>query len=77
MQRLPTVDQRHIQMITSQGYLDLLNRNSVEFLRNLITVDETRIHHYMPEAKQQFKQWLGESESALKKAKRIPSTTIF
>jgi hypothetical protein len=36
-------------------------------------VDETWIHHYTPETKQQSKQWIGAGESVPKKAKTVPS----
>ncbi|KAH0816471.1 hypothetical protein GEV33_006320 [Tenebrio molitor] len=53
--------------------LDLFKRNPAEFLRRFITVDETWIHHYTPETKQQSKQWIGAGESVPKKAKTVPS----
>jgi hypothetical protein len=36
-------------------------------------VDETWIHHYTPETKQQSKQWIGAGESVPRKAKTVPS----
>jgi len=36
-------------------------------------VDETWIHHYTPETKEQSKQWVPSGESAPKKAKTVPS----
>jgi hypothetical protein len=36
-------------------------------------VDETWIHHYTPETKEQSKQWVPNGESAPKKAKTVPS----
>lgn len=36
-------------------------------------MDETWIHHYIPETKQQSKQWIARGESAPKKAKCVPS----
>jgi len=53
-----------------------------EFLRRVVTVDETWIHHYTPETKQQSKQWISPGESAPKKAKTglsagMVTATIF
>ena len=47
--------------------------NPNEFLRRFITVDETWIHHYQPETKEQSKQWVEAGERPPKKAKVIPS----
>lgn len=71
--RLLTVDQKRIRLNISQECLDLFKRNPTEFLRRFITVDESWIHHYTPETKQQSKQWIGPGESAPKKAKTVPS----
>jgi len=51
----------------------MFKRNPKEFLRRFVTVDETWIHHYTPETKEQSKQWTKSSESAPKKAKTVPS----
>jgi hypothetical protein len=37
--------------------LESFNKNKTDFVRQFITVDETWIHHYTPESKQQSKQW--------------------
>jgi len=57
-------------------------RNSKEFLRRFVTVDETWIHWYTPETKEQSKQWTSPGERAPKNAKSVPSpgkvmATIF
>ncbi|EFN83833.1 hypothetical protein EAI_02646, partial [Harpegnathos saltator] len=31
--------------------------NKAEFLRRFITMDETWVHHFAPETKEQSKQW--------------------
>ena len=56
--RLLVIDQKRIWMNVSEECLDMLKRNSTEFLRWFITTDETSIYHYMPETKQQSKQWV-------------------
>lgn len=80
--RLLTVDNKRIRMLTSKQCLEQFKRNSKEFLRRVVTVDETWIHLYTPETKEQSKQWISPGESAPKKAKTVPSAekvmaTIF
>lgn len=53
--------------------LQLFQKNSQDFKRRFVTVDETWIHHYTPETKEQSKQWVIKGESAPKKAKTVPS----
>jgi Transposase. len=51
----------------------MIKRNPVDFWRRLITVDETWVHHYTPETKNQSKQWVEAGGSAPKKAKTVKS----
>jgi hypothetical protein len=60
-------------MTTSKQCFDLFKRNPKEFLRRFVTVNETWIHHYMPEMKEESKQWTSPGKQAPKKAKRVPS----
>ena len=53
--------------------LQLFQKNPKDFKRRFVTVDETWIHYYTPETKQQSKQWVTKGESAPKKAKTVPS----
>lgn len=69
--RLLTVDQKLIRKNISTANLALYKRNPSEFLRRFITVDETWVHHYTPETKEQSKQWIGPGEPIPKKAKTI------
>ena len=60
----------------------MFQRNSKEFLRRYVTVNETWIHYYTPETKYQSKMWTWPGESARKKEKTVPSAgkvmvTIF
>lgn len=58
--RLLTIDQKRRERVrTSQQCLDLLNRNRTDFLRQIVTMDETWIHHYTPESKESAKEWVG------------------
>lgn len=67
--RVLTIDQKRIRVLTSQRNLTNYTRNSSEFLRLFITMDETWIHHYTPESSQQAKQWVEPSGSAPKRPK--------
>lgn len=71
--RLLTVDQKRKRVTTSEACLAMYNRNPSEFLRRYVTVDETWVHHYTPETKQQSKQWTSTGERAPKKAKTVCS----
>ena len=80
--RLLTADYKRARVVASEQCLGMFQRNSKEFLRRYITVDETWIHYYTPETKNQSKMWTGPGESAPKKAKTVPSVgkvmaTIF
>ena len=57
--RLLTDDQRERQTIAS----DLLERSceDVQFLKNIVTGDESCVYGYDPETKQQSSQWKGPS----------------
>jgi len=59
---------RRFQNNVSRGF------NPDEFLRRFITVDETWIHYFTSETKEQSKQWTSPSEPAPKKAKTVKST---
>jgi len=54
--RLLTPDNKRNRETTSDKRLTLLMRNPKEFLRRFVTVDETWIHWYTPETKEQSKQ---------------------
>ena len=80
--RLLTADHKRAHVVASEPCLGMFQRNSKEFLRRYVTVDETRIHYYTSETKNQSKMWTGPGESAPQKAKTVPSAgkvmvTIF
>ncbi|KAK5647064.1 hypothetical protein RI129_005528 [Pyrocoelia pectoralis] len=56
MPRLLTDDNKRTRLSMSRHCLDLLKRNSKEFFRRVVTVDETWIQYYTPETKRQSKQ---------------------
>ena len=51
----------------------MFKRNPKKFLQRFVTVDETWIHRYTLEMKEQSKQWTKSGEFASKKAKTVPS----
>jgi len=69
--RLLILEQKHNRMAILIDNLKYFNRNSKEFKRLFITLDETWINHYTPETKQQSKQFTSKGEPAPKKAKVI------
>jgi histone-lysine N-methyltransferase SETMAR len=71
--RLLTPEQKRIRMTTSAECLKIFKKDSTDFLRRFVTMDETWIHHYTPETKQQSKQWTAPGEPTPKKAKTVPS----
>lgn len=71
--RLLTADQKRYRATTSEQCLAKFKSNPNEFLRRFVTVDETWIHHYTPETKNQSKQWTSANERAPKKAKTVNS----
>lgn len=71
--RLLTPENKRNRETTSASCLALFQRNPAEFLRRFVTVDETWIHWYIPETKEQSKQWTSPDERAPKKAKTVPS----
>ena len=68
--RLLTADHNRARVVASEQCLGMFQRNSKEFLRRYVTVDETWIHYYTPETKNQSKMWTGPSESAPQKRRR-------
>ena len=72
--RLLTIDQERQRVRHLKNFLDLFNRNPSDFSRRLVTIDETWIHHYTPESKQQEKQWVGPDGTAPKREKAQQST---
>ena len=72
---LLTVDHKRDRVTISKQYLEMFQRNPDEFLKRLkrrfITVDETWIHYFTPETKEQSKQWTSPGETVSKKAKTV------
>ena len=68
-----SADQKRTCMKISEQCLERLNKNETDFVRRFVTMDETWIHHYTPEFKQQSKQWTEAGCSAPKKTRSVPS----
>jgi hypothetical protein len=60
-------------MNISEQCLERFNKNKTDFVCRFIIMDETWIHHYTPESKQQSKQWTEAGCSAPKKTRSVPS----
>ena len=65
---------KHNRVVVFEAILALFRRNADKLLRQYITVDETRIHHYTPETKEHSNQWVFAGERAPKKAKTVKSS---
>ncbi|KAG5314632.1 SETMR methyltransferase, partial [Acromyrmex insinuator] len=63
---LLTVDHKRDRVISKQC-LKMFQHNPDEFLRRFIIVNETWIHYFIPETKEQSKQWTSPSEPIPKK----------
>jgi histone-lysine N-methyltransferase SETMAR len=50
---LLTADQKRTHMKISEQCLESFDKNKTDFVHQFITMDETWIHHYTPESKQQ------------------------
>jgi len=70
--RFLTADQKRTRMKISEQCLERFNENKLDFVRRFITVDESWIHHYTPESKQQSKEWAEAGCSARKKTRSVP-----
>ena len=57
----------------SEQNLARFQRNEQDFLRRFVTTDETWVHYYTPETKQQSKQWKHADSPPPKKAKAVRS----
>ncbi|KAM8719028.1 hypothetical protein ACLKA7_011692 [Drosophila subpalustris] len=51
------IEQSEKRVADSKSCLDTFNRNPSEFLRRYITMDESWIHHYIPESNRSSAEW--------------------
>lgn len=80
--RLLNAEQKKMRVQTSKAILDMYKEDPENFLDNIITGDETWLHHWDPESKQESMQWIKRGEPPPKKFKTQPSAgkvlaTIF
>ena len=73
MPGLLTIEQKHRCEDVSIECLAIFHSNEADFLRRFITMDETWVHHFTAEMKEQSKQWTERGVSSLKKAMTVPS----
>ena len=71
--RLLAADLKHTRRTLSRTNLNLFEEDPANFLQRFVTMDETWVHHFTPEAKQQLKQWKHPGSPLPKKAKTVPS----
>lgn len=64
-----TFDQKQQRVDDSERCLQLLTRNTPEFLRRYVTMDETWLHHYTPESNRQSAEWTATGEPSPKRGK--------
>lgn len=55
--RMLTAQQKQIRADSSLALLHLYNENPEDFVSRVVTGDETWVHHYDPESKQESMQW--------------------
>lgn len=55
----------------------MFKRNPKEFLRRFVIVDETWIYHYIPEMKEQLKQWISFGEQRRQKSAGKVTIIVF
>lgn len=71
--RLLTVDQKRVRFQTSSDLLLHYEADPNNFMERFVTTDETWVHYYQPESKQQSKQWKHKGSPPPKKAKVVKS----
>ena len=73
---------RHLRVAATRKHLERFDTNRSEFVEHLVTGDETWIHHWDPESKQESMQWKHRGSPPPKKFRTRPSAgkimaTIF
>lgn len=71
--RLLTVDQKRERVKLSVQNLELFEADPEGFAARFITMDETWVHHFEPEYKQQSMQWKHPFSPTPRKARVVPS----
>lgn len=71
--RMLTVENKRQRRAAAIEFLDMCKADPDKFFRRIVTCDETWIHYYDPETKQQSMQWQRRGERAPIKFKTQPS----
>jgi histone-lysine N-methyltransferase SETMAR len=66
-------DNKRIRHNISRDNLARFNMNPEKFIQQFVTMDETWVHHFQPEMKEQSKQWKHPTSPVPKKAKAVVS----
>lgn len=80
--RMLTVENKRLRVAAANEFLGMCEVDPESVFRRIVTCDETWVHHYDPETKQQSSQWRRRGEPAPVKFKTQPSAgkimaTIF
>lgn len=75
--RLLNENQRQVRLEISERLLNRFRQEGEDFLRRIVTCDETWVHHYTPESKMGSKEWRRKDESCPVKAKTRLSAGKF
>lgn len=80
--RMLTPDQKRSRVLHSEASLAKFSADPDEFLSRFVTVDETWVHHFDPESKQQSMEWHHKGSPPPRKFRVVPSAgkimaTIF
>ncbi|MEE4247135.1 MAG: hypothetical protein V2I33_17110 [Kangiellaceae bacterium] len=67
--RMLTAEMKAVRKAMSERNLERFHHNPPAFLDQLVTQDETWVHHFDPESKQQSRQWTAPGEASLRKFK--------
>lgn len=67
--RLLTENHKEVRLQICERLLNRFRQEGVNFLRRIITCDETWVHHYTPESKMASKEWRKKDEACPVKAK--------
>ncbi|XP_026321065.1 protein GVQW3-like [Hyposmocoma kahamanoa] len=71
--RMLTPLQKQVRVECSKGFLELCSENPSGIFERIVTGDETCVHHYDPESKQESMQWHKKGTDPPKKFKVCPS----
>ena len=71
--KLLGAEQKRLRYNMPKNNLVTFDADSERFIRRFVTMDETWVHHFQPELKEQSKQWKHHGSPALKKVKSVVS----